>query len=222
MRTHNNLLQWVRRHKILAVFAATLLVVGACKAAEMLTPVKEIALIIGEPWKDMQVRSTAEIGPVYEGRHWYRQPKQLSYMRFADPVHGFKTPAAKFFTVGFDDKGNIDGVRMSPQVEPLPLQEALDIVLDLQNQWRKSGWLPTAPEEPAYENTLDWINRIEECRSNATFWHVPDKYQIAVGIACYGDQQHPNKKRFMINFSLGRPWYEPWKYNFPLDPSKPY
>jgi hypothetical protein len=222
MTVHNNLFQWIKHHKILAVLATTLLIVGACKAAEMLTPAKEIALIIGEPWKDMQARSAAEIGPVYEGRHWYRQPKQLSYMRFADPKYEFKTPPAKFFTVGFDDKGNIDGVRMSPQIEPLRLQEALNVILDLQTQWRNSGWLLTDPDEPAYENTADWINRIQECRSNATFWHVPDKYQIAVGIACYQDERYPNEKRFMINFSMGKPWYEPWKYNFPLDPNKPY
>ena len=61
MTVQNNLFQWVRQHKILAVFAATLLVVGACKAAEILMPAKEIALIIGEPWKDMQDRSTDEI-----------------------------------------------------------------------------------------------------------------------------------------------------------------
>lgn len=222
MKVHSQLIQQIKTHKVLAVIAATLLVIGACKAAELLTPAKEIALIIDEPWTDMQARSTAEIGPVFKDSNWYRQPRELSYLRFADPKYGFTTPPAKFFTVSFDEKANIRSVRMSPQVEPLRLRQALDVILDLQTQWRKSGWLLTDPEEPAYENTSEWIARIEECRSNATFWHVPDKYQIAVGIACYKDQRYPNEKRFMINFSMGKPWYEPWKYDFPLDQSKPY
>ncbi|MDP3188346.1 hypothetical protein, partial [Limnobacter sp.] len=78
--------QWVKSHKILAVLATTLFVVGACKAAELLTPAKEIALIIGEPWKDMQVRSTAEIGPVFKDSNWYRQPRLLSR------IHLMRTP----------------------------------------------------------------------------------------------------------------------------------
>ena len=222
MKAQHNVTQWIKRHKAMTALAAALLVVGACKAAELLTPAKEIALIIGEPWKDMQARSTAEIGPVFKDSNWYRQPKELSYLRFADSQYGFTTPPAKFFTVSFDEKANVRSVRMSPQVEPLKLQQALNVILDLQTQWRNSGWLLTDPDEPAYENTPEWISKIEGCRSNATFWHVPDKYQIAVGIACYKDERYPNEKRFMINFSMGKPWYEPWKYNFPLDQSKPY
>ncbi len=205
MTTHSKLIQWIRHHKMLAVLAATLLVIGACKAAELLTPAKEIALVIGEPWKDMQARSTAEIGPVYEGRHWYRQPKQLSYMRFADHQYGFITPPAKFFTVGFDDKGNIDGVRMSPQVEPLPLQEALDIVLDLQNQWRKSGWDLDEPEEfPAYDNTPVWHEALKKCAALSTHWNAGKLYQLMVVITCYEDNRYPDNKGYLVTISMGK------------------
>jgi hypothetical protein len=205
MTTHSKLIQWIRHHKMLAVLAAMLLVIGACKAAELLTPAKELALVIGEPWTDMQARSTAEIGPVYEGRHWYRQPKQLSYMRFADHQYGFITPPAKFFTVGFDDKGNIDGVRMSPQVEPLPLQEALDIVLDLQNQWRKSGWELQDPiENPPYEDSTEWRKAIEQCTAYSTYWQVKNLYSIAIAIGCFKDDRHPDEKRYLTTMAIGK------------------
>ena len=134
MTTHSKLTQWFTAHKILTAFATMLLAFGACTAAELLTPAKEIALIIGEPWKDMQARSTAEIGPVLADSNWYREPKQLSYLRFADPAYGFTTPPAKFFTISFDEKAKIRSIRMSPQVEPLPLQDTLNIVLNLQDQ----------------------------------------------------------------------------------------
>ncbi len=202
---HSQLPQWIKRHKTIAVLTVILLIVGACKAAELLTPAKEIALIIGEPWKDMQARSSAEIGNVYEGRHWYRQPKQLSYMRFADSQYEFTTPPAKFFTVGFDDKGNIDGVRMSPQIEPLPLQEALDIVLDLQNQWRTSGWeLQDAIENPSYEDNTEWRTAIEQCRAYSTYWQVKDLYSIAIAIGCFKDERHPDEKRYLITMAIGK------------------
>ncbi|HEX4843792.1 MAG TPA: hypothetical protein VFV57_08970, partial [Limnobacter sp.] len=134
-------LAWLKSHKALTLCFALALAWGGGKAAELLTPAKEIALIIGEPWKDMQARSSASIGPVIEEDNWYRMPKELAYLRFADPKYGFVTPPAKFFTVSFDEKANIRSVRMSPQVEPLPLEEALKVVLDLQDQWRKGGWV---------------------------------------------------------------------------------
>ncbi|WP_341238040.1 hypothetical protein [uncultured Limnobacter sp.] len=204
MKTHNNLLQWVRRHKILAVFAATLLVVGACKAAEMLTPAKEIALIIGEPWKDMQARSTAEIADDIPDEIWYRTPKELAYLRFADSEYGFKTPPAKFFMVGFN-RGKIDSIRMSPQVEPLPFQEALDIVLDLQNQWRKSGWELDEPEEfPAYDDTPVWHEALKKCAALSTHWNAGKLYQLMVAIDCYEDSRYPDNKGYLVTISMGK------------------
>ncbi|WP_341238039.1 hypothetical protein [uncultured Limnobacter sp.] len=208
MTVHDNLFQWIRRRKILAVFAATLLVVGACKAAEMLTPAKEIALIIGEPWKDMQARSTAEIADHIPNEIWYRMPKELAYLRFADPKHGFVTPPAKFFTVSFDDDASIRSVRMSPQVEPLPLQEALEIVLDLQNQWRKSGWEVMYPDEnPPYENSALLVEKMTRCAPDSTYLEVKGKYQIMLIMACYKDERYPDEQRFLISLSMGKPWH---------------
>lgn len=205
MKTPCKLIQWIATHKILAAFATMLLAFGACKAGEHFAPAKEIALIIGEPWKDMQVRSTAEIGPVFEGRNWYREPKQLSYLRFADPAYGFITPPAKFFTVSFDEKAKIRSVRMSPQVEPLPLQETLDIVLNLQDQWRKTGWaLDDAVENPPYEDNAEWRQAIEQCTAYSTYWHVKGLYSIAIAIGCFKDYRHPHEKRYLITMSMGQ------------------
>ena len=204
MTAHRNLIQWIRHHKTLAVFATTLLVLGACKAAELLTPTKEIALIIGEPWKDMQARSTAQIADDIPNEIWYRIPKELAYLRFADPQHEFVTPPAKFFTIGFN-RGKIDSIRISPQVEPLPLQEALNIVLDLQNQWRKSAWELQDPiENPPYEDNTEWRTAIEQCRAYSTYWQVKDLYSIAIAIGCFKDERHPDEKRYLITMAIGK------------------
>ena len=204
MTAHSNFVQWIRHHKILTALATMLFVVGACKAAELLTPAKEIALIIGEPWKDMQARSSAEIGDDIPDEIWYRMPKELAYLRFADPQHGFVTPPAKFFTIGFN-RGKIDSIRMSPQVEPLPLQEAVDIVLDLQNQWRKSGWELDEPEEyPAYDNTPVWHEALKKCAALSTHWNAGKSYQLMVVITCYEDNRYPDNKGYLVTMSMGK------------------
>jgi len=208
MKAIQTTFKYMRAHKLIAVFIALLLAVGIHNAIEALTPAKEIALTIGEPWVDMQQRSTATIGPVYEGRHWYREPDELAYMRFADPKHGFVTPPAKFFTVNFDDEGRIDGIRMSPQLEPLPLQEALDIVLDLQNQWRENDWSLMYPERnPPYDRSPALIQQLEECNSTATYWKVEKPYQIMMILTCFGEQDESAKNRYLITLSMGRPWH---------------
>ena len=125
MKTRCKLIQWITTHKILVAFAIMLLSFGACKAAELLAPAKEIALIIGEPWKNMQTRSTAKIADDIPDEIWYQMPKELAYLRFADPNYEFTTPPAKYLSISFN-RGIVYSVRMSPQVEPLPLQEALD------------------------------------------------------------------------------------------------
>ena len=184
-----------------------LLAFGACKAGQHFTPTKEIALIIGEPWKSMQARSTAKIADDIPDEIWYRVPKKLAYLRFSDPYYEFVTPPAKFFTIGFN-RGKIDSIRMSPQIEPLPLQEALDVVLDLQDQWKKSGWELMYPDEhPPYENSAIFFEKMNRCAPDSTYWQVKDKYQIMLIMSCFKDERHPDEKRFLITLSMAKPWH---------------
>lgn len=122
----------LKTHKVLAFSGAVFLGSIGLIAIQKLLPAKEIALIIGEPWKDMQARSSAKIADDIPGEIWYRLPKELAYLRFADPEHAFITPPAKYLSIVFD-RGTVFSVRMSPQVEPLLLQEALDVILNLQD-----------------------------------------------------------------------------------------
>ena len=204
MKAIQTTFKYMRAHKLIAVFIALVLAVGINNAIEALTPAKEIALIIGEPWDDMQARSTAKIGDDIPDEIWYRMPDELAYLRFADPKHGFVTPPAKYLSVTFN-RGYVFSVRVSPQIEPLPLQEALDIVLDLQNQWRSNGWELSDPEEsPAYENNERWKQAIENCRSYSTQWHAEPLYELAIGINCFKRDRFPKKSGYMITISMGK------------------
>lgn len=205
MNNAKQLLNWAKQHWFFSVLLVVLTYAGACQAIDYLTPPKEIALIIGEPWKDMQARSTATIGDEIPGHNWYREPKQLAYLRFADMEYGFITPPAKFFTVSFDSKGKVEFIRMSPQLEPLPLQDALNIILDLQDQWRKSGWTLFDPVDyPAYENSQKWIDELKNCSASSTHWDASPKYQLMVVASCYKDNRHPNEQRYLVTISMGK------------------
>ena len=50
---------------------------------------------------------------------------------------------------------------MSPQIEPLLLDDTLKVVLDLQEQWRQGGWTPIRVNEfPPFADTPQWRARL--------------------------------------------------------------
>lgn len=172
--------------------------------------VPEIALVIGEPYEEMRQRSSAAIDPHIPGHAWYNIPKADARLRFIDPEYGFVTPPARFFTVMFDD-GIINSVRMSPQIEPLLYDDAIKIVLDLQDQWRKKGWILTqARGFPAFENTPEFHDNLRRMKSDTgtTYWQAGDNYQIMLNFRRFKDDRHPNEERYLITLSIAKPWVD--------------
>lgn len=136
-------------------------------------------------------------------------PTSDARLRFADPQYGFVTPLARFFTVSFAD-GRVDGVRMSPQIEPLLLDDALRVVLDLQMQWIKGGWTPIrSKDDPPFADTAEWRASLQKCKSNATFWQASGKYQAQLNLNCFKDDKHPNEVRYLITLEVSKPYAEP-------------
>ncbi|MBD2781646.1 hypothetical protein ID852_18450 [Xenorhabdus sp. 42] len=165
----------------------------------------EIALVIGEPYEDMRQRSSADIAPHLPGHAWYNIPKTDARLCFIDPKYGFVTPLARFFTVMFDN-GIIDGVRMSPQIEPLLYDDAIKVVLDLQDQWRKAGWVLTRGYHPLV-NTPEAHDSLRKMKGTGiTFWQADDKYQIMLNMARFKDDRHPDEERYLITLAIAKPW----------------
>ena len=166
------------------------------------TPDPEIALIIGEPWEDMRARSSASIGPAIPGHFWYQMPDTDARLRLLDPKFGFVTPKARFFTINFDDD-HVGGIRMSPQVEPLLLDDTVKVLIDLQDQWRASGWHVVFPDEPAFSDTPEWRKALQKApNGRTTFWQAEDKYQAVLAVARFADDRHPNQARYLISLDL--------------------
>lgn len=191
----------------LLLFAAVLLI----GVVRFFTNEPEIALILGEPWEDMRKRSSAAIDPAIPGHVWGRLTKYDARLRFIDAEHGFITPRARFFTVSFNTDERVTSIRMSPQVEPLLLDDTLKVVLDLQDQWRKGGWVPIrARYDPPIEDTPEWRARLQDINKGGTsYWQAGSKYQVMIDTHRFKDDRHPDEERYLITLNLGKPWVRP-------------
>ena len=172
---------------------------------------KEIALVIGEPWEDMRQRSSASIGPAIAGSFWGRSPDSDARLRFIDPRYGFVTPVARYLAVTFTSTGLVSTVRMSPQIEPLLLDDIFKVVLDLQEQWRKAGWVLTRPNQyPALADTPQSRARFSGPRPmGTTYWQAGDLYQVMMSVRRFKDDKRPTEDRYLITLSMAEPWMKP-------------
>lgn len=189
------------------VCALTLAAVFAITAIQALSGEPEIALMMGEPWEDMRKRSSAKIDPAIPGHFWGRLTRSDARLRFIDPQFGFVTPLARYFTVTFDDE-RVDGVDMSPQTEPLLLDDTLKIVLDLQDQWQKGGWMPIRVDDaPPFADTPRWRARLRDVDKGGTsYWQAGDKYQLMLAVGRFKDDKRPTEERYLITLAVGKPW----------------
>ena len=167
----------------------------------------EIALEIGGTYEDMRNRSSASFSPLLPGNLWLGIPSVDARLRLIDPQYGFVTPLARFFTVGFDDNV-IEDIRMSPQIKPLLLDDALKVVLDLQDQWREKGWRAMGlRKNPTIADTPEWRAKLREgIRHGRSFWQARDKYQVMLLLGRFKDSRNPTEERYLITLSIARPW----------------
>jgi len=113
---------------------------------------------------------------------------------------------ARFFTVSFGDE-RVGSIRMSPQIEPLLLDDTLKVVLDLQEQWRKGGWEPIrVASNPPFADTPEWRARLRnENQGGASYWWAEKKYQVMLVVGRFEDYRHPEEERYLITLELARP-----------------
>ncbi|MDX7987031.1 hypothetical protein FE392_06755 [Xenorhabdus sp. 12] len=169
----------------------------------------EIALVIGELYENMRQRSSAEIAPQGTSNIEFRTPKTNARLHFIDSKYGFITPPARFFTVSYKN-GIINNIRMSPQIEPLLYEDAIKIVLDLQDQWRKTGWVLTKGYHPL-ANTPELHENLLRMKggAGATYWQADNQYQIKLNLGRFKDDRHPDEERYLITLAIAKPWVKP-------------
>ncbi len=192
----------------LSLIIAAFLVFGAVR---LFADAPEVALILGEPWEDMRQRSSAKIDPAIPGSYWGRFITSDARLRLIDPEYGFVTPRARFFTVSFDDNERVSSIRMSPQIEPLLLDDTLKVVLDLQEQWRKGGWIPLrVKNNPLFADTPEWRAQLRDVnRGGWTYWQAGEKYKLMMGVNRFRDDRNPTEERYLIKMELTKQRLKP-------------
>jgi hypothetical protein len=168
---------------------------------------REIALVIGGTYEEMLKASSARFSsPIPGGRTWPGWPKSDVQLRFVDPQYGFITPKSSHFYVVFD--GNvIQIVDMYPQIEPLLLDDALKVVLDLQDQWRRGGWINKLEKRfPSFADTPEWRARLRDANGGTTYWYAGDQYQATLTVHRFKDDSRPAEERYRIILGVGEPW----------------
>lgn len=167
----------------------------------------EIVLKMGGTYEDLRRNSSASFSPEIRGHVWFGIPMTDARLRFVDPQFGFTTPAARFFTVNFDDNV-IFGIRMSPQIEPLLIDDALKVVLDLQDQWRENGWVAKGlRNNPTIADTPEWRAWLRKgILHGHSYWQAGDKYQALLSLGRFKDYRNPTEERYLITLALAKPW----------------
>lgn len=197
--------RWCRWSAWLVVIVLTL--GGGHLLVEALSKEPIIVLGIDGTYEDMRKLSSAPFSPLIPGQRWMGMPKTDAQLHFVDPQYGFVTPRARFFTVGFN-ANVVEDVRMSPQVEPLLIDDALKVVLDLQAQWRAKGWKPVGlRNSPTMADTPEWRAWLRKgIWDGRSFWQAGDKYQAMLLLARFKDRKRPCEERYLITLSLAKPW----------------
>jgi hypothetical protein len=189
------------------LFLALLMVAAIRQLQQPLWGDPEIALEIGGTYEEMRKHSTAPFSPLIRGHVWGGIPKTDARLRFIDQHYGFDTPLARFFTVTFKDNV-IEDVLMSPQIEPLLIDDALKVVLDLQDQWRAKGWVAVGVRnDPTIADTPEWRAYLREgVHEGRSFWQADDKYQAMLLLGRFKDYRNPTEERYLITLALAKPW----------------
>lgn len=167
----------------------------------------EVSLVINEPWEQMRLRSRAAIGQEPPGSVWSNQSKSGVRLRFNDPEYGFLTPLARDFTIRSRNE-RVKSVRLSPQTEPLSLDDALEVVLDLHGQWHKKGWVAAKVlDDPAIADTPEWRAWFRnKTRHAMSFWLAGDRYQLMLELEPINRPLRPTDERYSIILTIDEPW----------------
>ena len=168
------------------------------------TVIPEVVLTIGESYAQMIKDSTPGVIDPNTLSWGYYYVNKVAQLRFNDPQYGFITPTAapKFFVVSYDN-GIIGIIHISPQLDTLNLNDAINVILNLQDKWRKAGWILSEPNTaPAYENTPEIREKLKNGQSPTTYWRAANKYEIMIFLNRAPDTAFSHEAQYRISMAI--------------------
>jgi len=158
------------------------------------------------------------------GATWVTEPSVI--IRFTDPKHGFTLPPTKFAALTFSENQAVS-LATSPMLDPLPFDEAVAILENLQNQFKTGGW------EPWEKNDSIWFDLTPEGKqrlharmfepgySQEVTLRIPKLYGMIFRLKCSeGCWTKEPPYLFLIDIGLGDDAYG-WKPGDPFRWEKP-
>jgi hypothetical protein len=141
------------------------------------------------------------------GAIWVTEPSVI--IRFTDPQHGFTLPPTKFAALSFS-KNQAITLATSPMLDPLPFDEAVVILENLQNQFKTGGWEPWEQNDSTwFDLTPDGKKRLysrmfEPGYMESTDLRVPNLYGMIFRLKCTeGCWTKEPPYLFLIDIGLG-------------------
>lgn len=155
------------------------------------------------------------------GNIWVTEPAVI--IHFDDPHHGFMLPPTRFAALGFAH--NVAAtLATSPMLDKLPFDEAIAVLENLQNQFKKGGWLPWEGDGSKwFDLTPEGKKRLyarmfEPGYSQSAELRVPTKYAMTFRLKCAeGCWTREPPYKFLVDVGVGRDTHEWWDKTDPED-----
>jgi hypothetical protein len=158
------------------------------------------------------------------GAIWVTEPAVI--IRFTDPKHGFTLPPTKFAALTFSENQAVS-LATSPMLDPLPFDEAVAILENLQNQFKAGGWEPWEVDDSAwFDLTPEGKKRLyarmfERGYMESASLRVPKMYGMTFRLKCNeGCWTREPPYLFLIDIGIGGDVYgrepgEPRRWELP-------
>jgi hypothetical protein len=169
-------------------------------------PADEVVLTIGESYQQVREQSRSTLPALTSDNTINLYVRRPAVLRFSDPQYGFVTPTAKLLSLYADQDGKVTQLTLSPQLETLPLEDAMSIVVKLQDQLRRAHWRPIlTADHPPIADTPTMRANIRTGADPQTFWLAGNKYQVSLDIRRLKHESRPNDERYLIALQLSGP-----------------
>ncbi|PRB54554.1 hypothetical protein CQ009_02350 [Pseudomonas sp. MYb2] len=170
---------------------------------------------IGKPYESVVQDSTFPVtwktavypsDPPHPSSTWITSPVIIT---FDDEQHGFTLPVTKFGAIGWSDFKAIT-LSTSPMLETVPFEQAVNLLGELQQMFKKAGWSPEAVEGNDWLKTETQEDKVRLQtklfdQMDGVILLIPHKYSLFLHIKCYArcDERNPETAKYLIDVGFG-------------------
>jgi len=142
------------------------------------------------------------------GATWVTEPAVI--IRLNDSEHGFTLPPTKFAALSFQ-RNVVATLATSPMLEKLPFDEAVDVLENLQNQFKAGGWQPWAVDGSVWFDLTPegkkklYARMFEPGYMQTAILRIPKLYGMTFRLKCTeGCWTREPPYLFLIDVGVGR------------------